>query len=115
MEILRVSSLLAEASRPPELRHKDLDVTMFIAAALDHHRGLAFAATACAPLCTIRRLLGVRHMSLSLVVVLAPPPHGTFNTALLSRLAAHLQKCLLRINCLAIRFLLLSVMMNFPG
>jgi hypothetical protein len=46
MEISRVSSLLAEASRPPELRYKGLDVSIFIAAALDHRRGRAFAATA---------------------------------------------------------------------
>jgi hypothetical protein len=50
MEISRVSSLLAEASRPAELPHKDLDVSIIIAAALDHRRGRAFAATARAPL-----------------------------------------------------------------
>lgn len=50
MDHSRVSSLLIEASRPPELRHKDLGVSIFIAAALDHRRGPAFAATALAPL-----------------------------------------------------------------
>jgi hypothetical protein len=50
MDHSRVSSLLAEVSRSPELRHKDLDVSIFIAAALDHRRGHAFAATARAPL-----------------------------------------------------------------
>jgi hypothetical protein len=50
MEISRVSSLLAEVSHLPELHHKDLDVSIFIAAVLDHRRGRAFAATARAPL-----------------------------------------------------------------